>query len=115
MFRLIRIAFSLGCLAAFAWFGTQVKLGELTLYEHVKAIGDSPASQELIKGAKAKVAEGFGGSPPVEKNPPPPREVGKGKAAKPAEKAMAAGDKPPSDSVTEEDRKGLRKLLESRR
>ena len=116
MFRLIRLGFTLGCLAALFWFGTRVKLGELTLYEHVKAIGQSEPSQHLIEGTKQKVSEGVTGVG---------RLVG-GKETKPAEgraksdkatagKAVAAADEKPSDAVSDGDRKALRKLIESRR
>ncbi len=103
MFRLIRIAFTLGCLAGLAWFGTQVRLGELTLYEHIQAIGESKASKDLVEGTKQKVSEvsGLG-------------QVVRAKADKVAEKTLAKDDGKPSDAVSENDRKALRKLLESR-
>lgn len=117
MFRLIRIGFTLAFLAGLFWVGTRVKLGERTFYEHIKAISESPASQELIEGTKQKVSEGVTDVG---------RLVGK-KAEKDAQeraarehlektrgKALAAGEDQPADSVTDADRKALRKLLESR-
>jgi hypothetical protein len=103
VFRLIRIAFTLGCLAALAWFGTQVRLGELTLYEHIQAIGESKASKDLVEATKQKVSEvsGLGGAV-------------RAKVDKASEKAWAKEDGKPSDAVSDDDRKALRKLLESR-
>ena len=109
MFRLIRIGFTLGCLAALFYFGTRVKLGDLTLYDHIKAIGQSEPSQNLLEGTKQKVSESvpavgrFVGSKP---------SAGGGKAAG---KTLAAGDEKPADAVSDDDRKALRKLIESRR
>lgn len=48
---------SLGCLAAFVWWGVTVPLGERTLFQHVRAIGQSRESQELVRGAKDKVTD----------------------------------------------------------
>ena len=104
MFRLICIAFTVGCLGALVWLGTQVRLGDLTFYQHVQAILESKPSQDLVDGAKQKVAEVSGVGRAV-------RE----KAEKVSGKAIAKEDGKPSDAVTDEDRKALRKLLESRR
>ena len=104
MFRLICIAFTVGCLGALIWFGTQVRLGDLTFYEHVQAIIDSKPSQDLVEGTKQKVSEVSGVGRAV-----------RDKAEKVSGKALAKDDGKPAESVTDDDRKALRKLLESRR
>jgi hypothetical protein len=52
VFRLIKLAFGLVGLAAFAWFGITVKLGDQTLFQHLRAIGGSKESQELFDGTR---------------------------------------------------------------
>jgi hypothetical protein len=47
MFRLIKLG-----LAAFAWFGVTVKLGSMTLFQHLRAIGQTKESQELVNGTR---------------------------------------------------------------
>jgi hypothetical protein len=49
---LIKFAFGLVGLAAFAWFGITVKLGDQTLFQHLRAIGGSKESQELFDGTR---------------------------------------------------------------
>jgi hypothetical protein len=52
MFRLIKLAIGLVGLMAFAWFGITVKLGERTLFQHLRAIGQTKESQELVDGTR---------------------------------------------------------------
>ena len=52
MFRLLKLGVSMMALAAIAWFGITVKLGSRTLFQHVRAIGQSRESQELVDGTK---------------------------------------------------------------
>jgi hypothetical protein len=52
LFKLIKLAFGLVGLAAFAWFGITVKLGDQTLFQHLRAIGGSKESQELMDGTR---------------------------------------------------------------
>ena len=52
MFRLIKLAVGLVGLAAFAWFGITVKLGEQTLFQHLRAIGQTKESRELVDGTR---------------------------------------------------------------
>ena len=61
MFRLIKLAIGLVGLMAFAWFGITVKLGERTLFQHVRAIGQTKESQELVDGTRQAVRQGMGG------------------------------------------------------
>jgi hypothetical protein len=41
---------------AFAWFGATVKLGPQTLFQHLRAIGQTKESQELVDGTKQAAA-----------------------------------------------------------
>jgi hypothetical protein len=52
VFRLIKLALWLVGVAAFAWFGVTVKLGEQTLFQHLRAIGQTKESQELVDGTR---------------------------------------------------------------
>ncbi|HLK92743.1 MAG TPA: hypothetical protein VKZ18_22815 [Polyangia bacterium] len=53
MFRLIKLGITLIGLCAFAWFGVTVKLGSQTLFQHLRAIGQTKESQELVEGTRA--------------------------------------------------------------
>jgi hypothetical protein len=52
LFRLIKLGVGLIGLAAFAWFGISYKLGDLTLFQHLRAIGQTKESQHLVDGTK---------------------------------------------------------------
>ncbi len=52
MFSLVKLGAGLIGLAAFAWFGITVKLGEYTLFQHVRAIVDTKETQKLVDGTK---------------------------------------------------------------
>jgi hypothetical protein len=56
MFRLLKLCMSLAAFVLCAWFGATVKLGSRTLFEHLRAIGQTKESQELVDGTK-QVAE----------------------------------------------------------
>jgi hypothetical protein len=52
MFRLLKLCMSLAGFVLFVWFGATVKLGSHTLFEHLRAIGQTRESQELVDGTK---------------------------------------------------------------
>jgi hypothetical protein len=52
VFRLLKLGFAVAAFAAIAWFGTTVKLGDRTLFQHLRAIGDSKESHDLVAGTK---------------------------------------------------------------
>jgi hypothetical protein len=52
VFRLIKLGITLVGFAAFAWFGVTVKLGSMTLFQHLRAIGQTKESQELVDGTR---------------------------------------------------------------
>ncbi|MCG5051671.1 MAG: hypothetical protein KA712_01800 [Myxococcales bacterium] len=119
---MFRIVFVLGTLAAMVWFGTQVKLGDLTLYEHLMAIVNSEPSRNLVEGTKGKFTEGVSevGKLIGDKTSTSTSDDPKGSSKpdksgdKRGARALAAGEDRPSDDVPEADRKALRKLIESR-
>jgi hypothetical protein len=52
VFKLLKLGVGLVALAAIAWFGITVKLGPRTLFQHLRAIGQTKESQELVDGTK---------------------------------------------------------------
>jgi hypothetical protein len=52
MFRLLKLGVGLVGLMAFAWFGISFKLGDLTLFQHLRAIGQTRESQQLVDGTR---------------------------------------------------------------
>jgi uncharacterized protein (DUF2336 family) len=56
VFKLFKLGFGLVALAAVAWFGITVKLGPRTLFQHLRAIGETKESQELVDGTKQAAA-----------------------------------------------------------
>jgi hypothetical protein len=56
LFRLFKLGIALMGFMAFAWFGATVKLGSQTLFQHLRAIGQTKESQELLDGTKQAAA-----------------------------------------------------------
>jgi hypothetical protein len=52
LFRLFKLGVGLVGFAAFAWFGVTVKLGDQTLFQHLRAIGQTKESQQLMEGTR---------------------------------------------------------------
>lgn len=52
MVRLFKLCVGMAGFLAFAWFGTTVKLGSLTLFQHLRAIGQTQESRELLDGTR---------------------------------------------------------------
>lgn len=101
MFRLLKLCLGLVGLGAFVWWGLTAELGDRTLFGHLRAIGQTKESQELVRGTKQKVAE-------VKK-----RIAGEPEPPAPAQPPVEVG--PPQDHLTEADRRQMRRLLESSR
>jgi len=55
--RLLKFLIFTAGLAGLVWWGLTVPLGERTLFGHLRAIGDSKESQELVRGTKQKVGD----------------------------------------------------------
>jgi hypothetical protein len=90
MFRLVKLCVSLAAFCAFAWFGATVKLGSRTLFEHLRAIGQTKESQELVDGTKQAAG------PLVDDVK---RRISAGAAAK----AETSGPSDPSDKADDDD------------
>jgi hypothetical protein len=103
LFRLIKLGISLVGLAAFAWFGVTVKLGSQTLFQHLRAIGQTKESQELVEGTRQAAG------PLVDDVR---RRFKDGTATAGSEKsAPDAGAAPPEERLSSADRQALRHLM----
>jgi hypothetical protein len=56
VFRLLKLGLWLVGLASFAWFGVTVKLGDQTLFQHLRAIGQTKESRDLVDGTRQAAA-----------------------------------------------------------
>jgi hypothetical protein len=97
--RLLKLCVGLAAFVGFAWFGSTVKLGPRTLFQHLRAIGQTKESQELVDGTKEAASPLVDG---VRR-----RIAG---AATPSEKP-AAGK--PQDDISPSDRRHLRRIIGS--
>jgi hypothetical protein len=108
MLRLLRLLVYLAVIVAVAWFGSTVKLGRYTLFDHIQNIWKTHESQELVDGTKGKVGELVNrASDKVVKG------VGQSVTA-PATSRGEAADQPgerPMEDVENEDRRTLRELI----
>src|SRR5947199_232635 len=52
MLRLFKLCLAMGAFLVFAWFGMTVKLGPRTLFQHLRAIGQTKESQDLVDGTR---------------------------------------------------------------
>jgi hypothetical protein len=100
MFRLVKLGMGLCGLVAFAWFGLTVKLGSQTLFQHLRAIGQSKESHDLVEGTREAAG------PLV--NDVRQRIAGHD-AAKPA--AEHTADDSPEEHVSTSDRQALHRLI----
>jgi hypothetical protein len=108
VFKLVKLGVGLVALVAIAWFGTTVKLGPRTLFQHLRAIGQTKESQDLVDGTKQAAAplvddvrrrisgkpEAAGAGPPAVGDSPP----GKGPGA-------------PQERLSDSEQRQLRELL----
>jgi hypothetical protein len=102
MFRLLKLCVGLAAFVAFAWFGTTVKLGPRTLFEHLHAIGQTRESHDLVDGTKQAAEPLVDG---VRR-----RIAG---AAAPAPPARGPDGGAPQERVTAADKEHLRRLIGS--
>lgn len=124
MFRLIKLGITLVGLAAFAWFGVTVKLGSMTLFQHLRAIGQTKESQELVDGTRQaagplvddvrrKFQEGTKpGTKEGTKDGTGIAKAGGADANKKGAAAKASPDEgPPEERVSSADRQALHRLI----
>ena len=109
------VVFAVG-LAAFAWFGLTVPLGERTLFQHIANISASKESQDLVRGTKEKVGELLQRDR-MKEAPEKAVEAGeklRGEAQAAREKAPgleAAKAAPPQERLSAADRDQIRKII----
>jgi hypothetical protein len=107
MFKLLKLCVGLAGFMAFAWFGTTVKLGPRTLFEHLRAIGQTRESQELVDGTKEAAEPLVDGVR---------RRITGTPAAAPASGAPAPEKAPPpEEKLSTADKRQLRKLIADHR
>jgi hypothetical protein len=112
VFRLFKIVLFLGLLGAGVYYGTTVKLGDRTFYQHLLAIWETKETKELRRGTKEKV----GGMVDEATD-----KVVKGVSEHAPGKVIMRGDgtkeenavpsQPPQENVSPEDRKALRNII----
>jgi hypothetical protein len=109
---LLKTALMLGLLGAGVYYGMTVKLGERTLFQHVKAIWETKETQDLRRSAKEKVGGLVDDAT---------EQVVKGVGNNVPQKAITRGDgteaenavpsQPPQETVSPQDRKALRNII----
>ncbi len=112
MFRLLKLGVGLCGLVAFAWLGLTVKLGSQTLFQHLRAIGESKESHELMDGTREAAGPlvddvrrriaGHEGSKDGSK------VASKGDPKQPADRTA---DDAPEEHVSTSDRQALHRLI----
>ena len=106
MFRFVRLVIYLAILVAFIWFGTNVELGNRTLFGHIGNIWQTHESQELLDGTKGKVGNLVDrASDKVTKG------IGKNITAPANSRGEEQPGAKPMEDVQGEDRKTLRELI----
>ena len=112
MFRLLKLGIGLCGLVAFAWFGLTAKLGSQTLFQHLRGIGQSKESHDLVDGTREAagplvddVRRRIGGH---EGSHEGTREASKDDDKRPAERAA---DDSPEEHVSSSDRQALHRLI----
>jgi hypothetical protein len=103
VFRLIKLAVGLVGLMAFAWFGVTVKLGEQTLFQHLRAIVETKESQQLVDGTKQAAG------PLVDDVK---RRLGKHDQDSPRLPSMPADAGAPQERLSSSEQRQLRALLD---
>lgn len=118
MFRLLKLGVTTAALAAFAWFGITVKLGSQTLFQHLRSIGQTKESQDLVEGTRQAaeplvddVRRRISGKLETSGGASPPARPG----ASPRQPAAPEADDRPARSTDERlssaERRQLRELL----
>jgi hypothetical protein len=112
VFRLLKLFAFLGLIGAGVYYGTTVKLGDRTFYQHLRAIWETKETKDLRRGTKEKV----GGLVDDATD-----RVVKGVSEHAPGKVLTRGDgtkdenavpsQPPQEHVSAEDRKALRNII----
>jgi len=112
MFRLLKLGVGLCGLVVFAWFGLTVKLGSQTLFQHLRAIGQSKESHDLMDGTREAagplvddVRRHIAGHEGAQSG----SKAGSKVATK--DDAKQAADEAPEEHVSPSDRQALHRLI----
>jgi hypothetical protein len=106
MLRLLRLVIYLGVIGGIIWFGTNVQLGNHTLFGHIQNIWKTHASQDLVDGTKGRVGDLVErASDKVSKG------IGKNVTAPANSRGEDQQGAKPMEDVQGEDRKTLRELI----
>ncbi len=109
MFRLLRLIFVLGGLGAIVYFGTTVRLGDRTLFEHMQAIWRTHESQDLLRGTKQKVGDLVDRA--SEEVVQDVVKHGPGQSGAHGTSSAEESEKPPLEELPAKDRKALRGII----
>lgn len=105
---MIKLLFMMVLFVGFAYFGSTVQLGDRTLFGHLHAIGSTEESKKLVDGTKQsakplvddvrrRIAGGPGTAPGTHE----------------ASAAASPDAGPPQESLTDDERRQLRRLIGS--
>jgi hypothetical protein len=104
LFRLLKLGIGLCGLVVFACFGLTVKLGSQTLFQHLRAIGQSKESHDLVDGTR----EAAGPLVDDVRRRIGSHENSKDDSKRPVERAA---DDSPQEHVSPSDRQALHRLI----
>jgi len=103
MIRLFKLCLAMAAFLGFAWFGTTVKLGPRTLFQHLRAIGQTQESRDLVDGTRQAAEPLVDG-------------VRRRIAGEVASRAAASPDGgAPQERISAADKRQLRKLIADHR
>jgi hypothetical protein len=116
MLRIVKLVFLAAAVGGFIWFFTSVNLGDQTLYGHIKAIGSSQESKNLVEGTKQKASEVTEGVGNLLGTSDDKAEADKKEADKAEGKEkVAKGEAPAQEIVSDDDRRALDKVIRQAR
>jgi hypothetical protein len=107
MWLFLKLCVGLVAFMAFAYFGTTVNLGSRTLFGHLRAIGQTKESQELVDGTKQAAEPLVDGVRRRVAGQPASGKIADGKAAP----ARSADGGAPQEAVSPADKRQLRRII----
>ena len=111
MFGLLKLGVAMIAVMAFAWFGVTYKLGAQTLFQHLRAIGQTKESQELVDATRQAAGPLVDDMRRKIAGSPSGQPVGETTAGKPPPR-MAPDAGAPQERLSPSDQKQLRRLAE---
>jgi hypothetical protein len=111
MFKLLKLGVAMVALTAFAWFGVTYKLGSRTLFQHLRAIGQTKESQELVDATRQAAGPLVDDVRRKIAGQPAGQPAGESTAGKPLP-PMPADAPAPQERLSPSEQKQLRRLAE---